>query len=223
MDILSYALSCILCEAWNENDKYQGRKPSSLPWAPVVALVFGQALKAAEEGMVQFHSFPSDQPALGTSQPQDALVGQLVPVAPGPGGSVGLANLCICEYCCHLGWSSGTKVQGHHALCLEAHWRCWGDLVNLLYTRLYNKKYDGHLWFCDLQPEWLIFRSLAQEDRPLQLSLQLVVLLRREKTPRLGLEQVPVCTPVIMFSLSHTLCSLESLKSKTAYQHWFVW
>ena len=86
-----------------------------------------------------------------------------------------------------------------------------------------TKTNDGHLWFCDLQPEWLIFRSLAQEDRPLQLSLQLVALLRREKTPRLGLEQVPVCTPVIMFSLSHTLCSLESLKSKTAYQHWFVW
>ena len=50
----------------------------------MVALVFGQALKAVEEGTVQFHSFPSGQPALGTSQPRDALVGQVVPVAPEP-------------------------------------------------------------------------------------------------------------------------------------------
>ena len=62
---------------------------------PVGALVFCQALKEAGEGMVRFHSFPSDQPGLGTSQPRDALVGQLVPVAPEPGGSVHLVNLSI--------------------------------------------------------------------------------------------------------------------------------
>ena len=58
------------------------------------ALVFGQVLKEAAEGMVLFHSFPSDQAGLGTSQPRDAWVGQLVLVAPvQAGGSDQLVNL----------------------------------------------------------------------------------------------------------------------------------
>ena len=58
------------------------------------ALVFGQVLKEAAEGMVRFHSFPSDQAGLGTSQPRDAWAGQLVLVAPvQAGGSVQLVNL----------------------------------------------------------------------------------------------------------------------------------
>ena len=91
--------------------------------------------------MVRFHSFRSDQAELGTSQPRDAWVGQLV-LEPQvvalvqPGGLVHLVNLWRSVLAHYLGWSRGTKVQGHHALCLEAHRRCWGDLVNLLYTRL---------------------------------------------------------------------------------------
>jgi hypothetical protein len=66
----------------------------------VEALVFGQVLKEAAEGMVLFHSFPFDQAGLGTSQPRDAWAGQLVLVAPvqagmeqghqGPGASYSL-------------------------------------------------------------------------------------------------------------------------------------
>ena len=57
------------------------------------ARVSDQALKEAVEGTVQFHSFPSGRPGLGTSQPRDALVGRLGPGAlVQPGGSV---NLCL--------------------------------------------------------------------------------------------------------------------------------
>ena len=58
------------------------------------ARVSDQALKEAVEGTVQFHSFPSGRPGLGTSQPRDALVGRLgqAGALQQPGGSV---NLCL--------------------------------------------------------------------------------------------------------------------------------
>ena len=52
------------------------------------------------------------------------------------------------------------------------------------------------LWSCFILPEWRIFRSRVQEDRPLQLSWQPVALLRQGRKLRLALQLVPEFTDI---------------------------